>query len=445
MLYPYTDQNTREQPEAQDAAQPPPQWFKVVAHTQKGAIYHGLCTIFDHEAQELELFLHDRTGKPLGKRKVIPFEKLKALFIIKQFEGYPSSSDGKVAPTPSNAPMAVEFSDGEIIVARPLDNNWKSARRLLLRPEDSRSNNLLLLAERTAIKSVSSLESHKLKQQQAFSEFARNHFKPGMSKEECFGDYYFSKMDYWRAAEYFSIALEHAPSNAQVRNKLCVTKYNIGMHHIQNKDYLQALHYMELVLELDPQNVWAAEKERKLQEHLRMQEEMKHKKHGEPAFNESSLMEKFIEGHWVRKQDLFILTGPPHSGKTRLACKVGSKASKRAMNVLYYRTPELLNKILSVKKDGGDIQILRSLEKVEFLILDDWDIDIFPEEEREVFLEIIADRYKRQATLIISELPDNQWHHIFGKSTAANPKLNQVLYDALKIHVEKQNSAQDQA
>ena len=45
-----------------------------------------------------------------------------------------------------------------------------------------------------------------------------------------------------------------------VRNKLCVTKYNIGMHHIKNKDYLQALHYMELVLELDPQNVWAAEK-----------------------------------------------------------------------------------------------------------------------------------------------------------------------------------------
>jgi len=115
----------------------------------------------------------------------------------------------------------------------------------------------------------------------------------------------------------------------------------------------------------------------------------------------------------------------------------GAKATKYSMNVMYYRVPQLIERILSQKKDGGDIQILRALEKTDFLILDDWKIEIFPDEEREEFLEIIADRYKRQATLIIAELPDNQWHQIFGTSTATNPKLNQVLYDALKVHLDK--------
>ncbi|HOC68182.1 MAG TPA: ATP-binding protein [Candidatus Hydrogenedentes bacterium] len=438
MLYPYTEQNTlKQREETGGAAEPPQQWYKVVAHTQKGSIYHGLCTSFEREANELEIFLHDKKGKPINKRKVIPFEKLKALFLIKQFEDYPVAEPANIPAPPPNAPLAVEFHDGEIIVARPMDTDWKNAKRLLLRPEDSSTNNLLLFAERTAIKSVSSLEVYKQEQAQAFNAFVRSHFKPGMSREECLGDYYFSRMDYWHAADFYSIALDHASSNARVKNKLCVSKYNIGMHHIKNKDYSQALQYMELVLELDPDNTWAREKANKLQEHLRMQAEIKAAKHQAPVIKDSSLMERFIEGHWVKHRQHFILTGPAHAGKTRLACSIGAKATKYSMNVMYYRVPQLIERILSQKKDGGDIQILRALEKTDFLILDDWKIEIFPDEEREEFLEIIADRYKRQATLIIAELPDNQWHQIFGTSTATNPKLNQVLYDALKVHLDK--------
>ncbi len=437
MLYPYSDQNSAQRPSTSQSEAPSQIWYKVVAHTRKGQVYHGLCNTLNKDSPSLEIFLHDKKGVPLDKCKVIPLDKLKALFVVKDFDGHPATTAAKVVASPPIAPIALEFTDGETIVGRPMDGQWQTAARILLRPEDTRCNNMLLVADRTSIKSISSLEVYKLKRQQDFNDFGRKHFKPGMSQEECIGDYYFSKIDYWRASEYYGLALEHTPSNSRVRSKLCVSKYNIGMHHIRNKEYLQALHYMELVLELEPGNTWAIEKARQIREHVRVNEELKNVRHRTASSNDTTLMDCFVEGAWVKRRQHFILTGLAHCGKTRLACSLGSKMSKQAMEVVYYRVPDLIKQILAIKKDGRDIQILRAMENADFLILDDWNTEILPDEEREEFLEIIADRYKRRATLLIAELPDNAWHRIFGRSTASNPKLNQVLYDALKVHLDK--------
>ncbi len=92
--------------------------------------------------------------------------------------------------------------------------------------------------------------------------------KSGMSKDECLGDFYFSKHDYRTAARHYRTAREQHEEDAHLRKKLCAARYNLAMRHIKQKDYVQALRIMERILELDPKHTHAFEKARKLRAHL---------------------------------------------------------------------------------------------------------------------------------------------------------------------------------
>jgi DNA replication protein DnaC len=55
-------------------------------------------------------------------------------------------------------------------------------------------------------------------------------------------------------------------------------------------------------------------------------------------------------------------------------------------------------------------------------------------------MEIMDDRYSHSSTLIISQLPTDQWHQVIGDNTLADAILDRLMHNAHRIILLKTDS-----
>ena len=85
-----------------------------------------------------------------------------------------------------------------------------------------------------------------------------------------------------------------------------------------------------------------------------------------------ALFQKLIAGNWIDAHDNVILTGETGLGKSWLACALGHKACRDNRSVLYQRVPKLFGELALARGDGRYARLMKTLTRVEILILDDW-------------------------------------------------------------------------
>ena len=77
--------------------------------------------------------------------------------------------------------------------------------------------------------------------------------------------------------------------------------------------------------------------------------------------------------------------------------------------------------------------MLRSLLRIDLIIIDDWGTALLTDEERRDLFEIVEDRYDRRSTLIAAQLPVEHWHDIIGDPTLADAILDRLIHNAHTI------------
>jgi len=87
------------------------------------------------------------------------------------------------------------------------------------------------------------------------------------------------------------------------------------------------------------------------------------------------------------------------------------------------------------KLDGTFIKLLNQIEKVRLLILDDFGLQPLNAETRLALLQILEDRYKRKATLIVSQLPVTKWYEYLDDPTLADAILDRLTAHAHRIEI----------
>ena len=94
-----------------------------------------------------------------------------------------------------------------------------------------------------------------------------------------------------------------------------------------------------------------------------------------PRGLDRGLFHKLAGGEWIDAHDNLILCGPTGVGKSWLACALGHKACRDNRSVLYQRVPKLFADLALAHGDGRYAHIMRSLNGVQLLILDDWGLE----------------------------------------------------------------------
>jgi DNA replication protein DnaC len=150
---------------------------------------------------------------------------------------------------------------------------------------------------------------------------------------------------------------------------------------------------------------------------------------------DKSLILDLAQCQWIKRHLNLLITGPTGVGKTWVACALAQKACREGFTSLYLRLPRLLQELPIAKGDGTYTRLLTRLAKVDVLILDDWGLSKLTAEQRRDLLEILEDRHDTRSTIVTSQLPLDQWHHISGDPTLADAILDRLVHNAYKINL----------
>jgi len=144
---------------------------------------------------------------------------------------------------------------------------------------------------------------------------------------------------------------------------------------------------------------------------------------------------ELVQCNWITARQNMIILGPTGSGKSFLACAFGTAAARNGFTVRYHRTSRLLHTLTQVRADGTLTGTLRSLARINLLVLDDWMRDAITIQNAQDMLEVLDDRFGHTATLIASQVPIADWHRRIPDPTLADAILDRLVHNAHRIEL----------
>jgi DNA replication protein DnaC len=144
---------------------------------------------------------------------------------------------------------------------------------------------------------------------------------------------------------------------------------------------------------------------------------------------------QLAQGDWINRAQNLLITGSCGSGKTYLACALGHNACLHGYSVRYYRISRLMLELTQAKADGSYHKQLKQLAKCQLLIVDDWGLEPLEPAQRNDLMEIMDDRHGENSTLMISQLPTDQWYASIGDNTLADAILDRLMHNAHRLQL----------
>lgn len=148
------------------------------------------------------------------------------------------------------------------------------------------------------------------------------------------------------------------------------------------------------------------------------------------------LVLELAQCNWVEKALNVLILGATGTGKSFLACSLGTAACRQGFTVRYLRTSRFLHSINQARQDGSYLTLLHLLNKTDVLILDDWMRDPIPISAAQDLLEVFDDRFAKTATIIVSQVPVADWHARFPDPTIADAILDRTIHSAYRLSLE---------
>lgn len=142
---------------------------------------------------------------------------------------------------------------------------------------------------------------------------------------------------------------------------------------------------------------------------------------------------RLAQGEWIDRAQNLLITGPCGTGKTYLACALGHNACLQGYSARYFRLSRLLLSLTQAKADGSYQKLLKQLAKTSLLLIDDWGLEALTAAQRNDLMEIMDDRHGATSTIMISQLPTDQWYAAIGDNTLADAILDRLMHNAHRL------------
>ena len=171
-----------------------------------------------------------------------------------------------------------------------------------------------------------------------------------------------------------------------------------------------------------------------------------------PRGIDRAVFARLVGGEWIDRNENLLVTGATGLGKSWIACALGHKACRDNRSVQYHRVPRLFEALALARGDFADCErrfhamvsahfngrygrLLKTIGRVQLLILDDWGLSVLNPPERRDLLELLDDRHGRASTIVTSQIPVEHWHDVIGDPTLGDAILDRLVHNAHRLQL----------
>jgi len=138
---------------------------------------------------------------------------------------------------------------------------------------------------------------------------------------------------------------------------------------------------------------------------------------------------------WIGNHLNVLVLGSTGAGKSFLSCSLGTAAIRLGFSVRYFRTSRLLHALAQARQDASYPNLLRTLARIDLLILDDWMRDELTPANAQDILEVLDDRYGQASTMVASQMPVTDWYAQIKNPTLADAILDRLVHNAYRLQL----------
>lgn len=146
-----------------------------------------------------------------------------------------------------------------------------------------------------------------------------------------------------------------------------------------------------------------------------------------------SLVAQLSTGKWVQDGLNVIITGSTGVGKSYIACALAHKALRSSFTAWYVRAPRFFHDLTVSRLNSTYTKTLARIAKIDLLLLDDFALVPINEEQCRDLLEVVDDRCNKKSTILISQLPVENWHQTMSNATIADAILDRLVNSSYKL------------
>ena len=138
--------------------------------------------------------------------------------------------------------------------------------------------------------------------------------------------------------------------------------------------------------------------------------------------------DELLSGRFIGEKKNLILYGPVGVGKTHLAIALGVKACDRGMNVRFHTVTELVLKLGEAHRVGTLEKLVRDLQRLDLLILDEWGYVPVDREGSQLLFRVVADSYESKSLILTTNLEFSKWGGIFTDEQMAAAMIDRLIH-----------------
>lgn len=136
---------------------------------------------------------------------------------------------------------------------------------------------------------------------------------------------------------------------------------------------------------------------------------------------------------FIKKGENVIITGATGTGKSYLAQALGHNACLMQHKTMYCNFARLMDQLKLSKLEGTYLKLLKKIEKMDLLILDDFGLTAFDDQARNALMDIVEMNYDRSSIIIAAQIPVKCWHETIGEGTIADAILDRLVHSSHRI------------